>query len=649
MSEFLLNDELVAKYLDGVADDGDLAALQEQLIANPETADALAALVRFEMLLHARLDGAESISGGLSQFSFDENGTVPFGSATVVSSPLLNDAECHRPTEEESAPRILSSQLPIPNRRVSFGGDGSAIYGTFGYFSSGWPVAYLVATVIFGIGLTIGALVHVSPPAQVARHPAALPSPLSPSSSVVGRITGMADCQWVQSPESRVQRPAVDSRLSSLVSLGDRFILSSGLMEITYNTGARVILQGPVTYEVESAAGGYLSLGKLTARLEKKVASGQWSVASKSEMSSLATSHKPLATSSNPQSLIANPSLSTTHYPLFTVRTPTASVTDLGTEFGVTVSTAGLTQVHVLQGAVDTRISGLRRDQERHEQVRVGHAVQIKPKSVEIESVAFVPQSFVRKLNAPSDTPAEMAYINAVLADEPLAYWPLNEPAHARRFLDRSGNGFYGSAMNQVKAGQAGPLLGNSRALGFEGKGYVDVGRHDEFARINDFTLEAWVCIGDIASQFAARVISATPGGVLSTDWPGRSHGWSLEASRQTNPNGVLPPAILRFTKYGVKDFEISIPSEMASEDRWVHVAVVCDRDNTAHFYLNGKHRQSVVADKAGKAGPVWLEIGGGTINDTEFWHGRLSHLAVYPQALNPRQIENHYNQRREK
>ena len=35
-----------------------------------------------------------------------------------------------------------------------------------------------------------------------------------------------------------------------------------------------MILQGPVTYEVESKDGGFLSLGKLTARLERKAASG---------------------------------------------------------------------------------------------------------------------------------------------------------------------------------------------------------------------------------------------------------------------------------------------------------------------------------------------------------------------------------------
>ncbi len=32
----------------------------------------------------------EEISGGLSQFSFDENGTVPFGSTTVIDSPVLS-------------------------------------------------------------------------------------------------------------------------------------------------------------------------------------------------------------------------------------------------------------------------------------------------------------------------------------------------------------------------------------------------------------------------------------------------------------------------------------------------------------------------------------------------------------------------------
>ena len=60
---------------------------------------------------------------------------------------------------------------------VPFAFLGNTIHGTVGYFSSGWPVAYLMATVIFGIGLLIGSLVPVSQPVQVARQ-SSVPSPV---------------------------------------------------------------------------------------------------------------------------------------------------------------------------------------------------------------------------------------------------------------------------------------------------------------------------------------------------------------------------------------------------------------------------------------------------------------------------------------
>jgi hypothetical protein len=227
---------------------------------------------------------------------------------------------------------------------------------TVGYFTSGWPVAYLAATVILGIGLVIGAITHVSQPTLMVHQSSltgkGLTSPES-DAPVVGRITGMVECRWegsgvgVQGSEDGGQRLAISGQqlqstshyplaTNHSVCLGDRIALNSGLMEITYNSGAKVILQGPVTYEVESAAGGYLSVGKLTVRLEKRSAvSGQRSEAT------------------NPQSLIPNPSLPPDLCPLlFSVRTPTAVVTDLGTEFGVEVSPELGTRVCVLQGRV---------------------------------------------------------------------------------------------------------------------------------------------------------------------------------------------------------------------------------------------------------------------------------------------------------
>ena len=74
---------------------------------------------------------------------------------------------------------------------------GGAWHGTVGYFSSGWPLAYLVATVIFGVGLLVGSVVHVSQPAQVARQ-SSVPSRTDAETKkeIVGKITGMVDCEW---------------------------------------------------------------------------------------------------------------------------------------------------------------------------------------------------------------------------------------------------------------------------------------------------------------------------------------------------------------------------------------------------------------------------------------------------------------------
>ena len=141
--------------------------------------------------------------------------------------------------------------LPLPLRPTpTF--FATTLHNTAGYFSEGMPLAYLVATFVTGLGLLIGSLIPASHPEQVARS--SVPSVVAePKAGSVGRITGMVDCKW---------------NGGSRVSLGQKCQLASGLMEITYDTGAKVILQGPVTYQVE-ANGGYLAVGKLTGKLER--------------------------------------------------------------------------------------------------------------------------------------------------------------------------------------------------------------------------------------------------------------------------------------------------------------------------------------------------------------------------------------------
>lgn len=116
--------------------------------------------------------------------------------------------------------------------------------------------------------------------------------------------------------------------------------LESGVAEVTYTDGARVILQGPAHYSIESAQHGVLHSGRLIARV--------------------------------PQQAIG-----------FTVRTATTEIIDLGTEFGVVAEEAGATEVHVFDGAVDVQPRGRGAGPVYKERLVAGQAKRIEPPSAE--------------------------------------------------------------------------------------------------------------------------------------------------------------------------------------------------------------------------------------------------------------------------
>ncbi len=248
---------------------------------------------------------------------------------------------------EASLKEFISTQQ-APPRQLAPSFLSAAYHGTIGFFSQELPFSLLIGTVLTGLGLWFASMVYVSSPDKIARDSSSLPSKTTfdPTLKVVGRITGMVDCKWAD--------PNTETFNGANVLLGRKYVLASGLMEITYNTGAKVILQGPVTYEAESN-GGYLSVGKLTGKLEKKVASGQW----------------PVTTSSNPQSLIPNP---------FVIHTPTATVTDLGTEFGVEVQPNRRQDVVVFQGQVRVSlVADVKTQQNRSVLLAQGQSFCIEP------------------------------------------------------------------------------------------------------------------------------------------------------------------------------------------------------------------------------------------------------------------------------
>jgi hypothetical protein len=258
----------------------------------------------------------------------------------------------------------------------------SALYSSVGWFSSGWPVAYLISTVILSVGILTSSLIPASRAPQIATHSpdaAQLQSQPEPARKVVGHITGTMNCQWSD---------AAAASDGGRVLLGRRYALAGGLLEITYGTGAKVILQGPATFEVDSDRGGHLSLGRLTARLEG------------------ATSHKSEIRNPKSETISKAPNLQISK---FVVRTPTAVVTDLGTEFGVEVAKSGETTSHVYRGSV--RVQPVGRVGERcgdalvlvaNESVRTRKTDQPGGLSVVLHRVSIDPGVFVRQIDARS-------------------------------------------------------------------------------------------------------------------------------------------------------------------------------------------------------------------------------------------------------
>ncbi|MBN1395824.1 MAG: hypothetical protein JW959_12450 [Pirellulales bacterium] len=185
----------------------------------------------------------------------------------------------------------------------------------------------------------------------------------------VGRVTGMKDCRWAE--------PDAGTYLGASAPLGREYALASGLMEITYQSGAKVILEGPCSYTVESPAAGFLARGKLTARIVQQ---------------------RPAASAAD-----AKPQA------VFSICTPTALVIDLGTEFGVEVAENGDATSHVFQGSVQVKILSSpangkgARDEGSIVQLAAGESVLVIKD--EAESVRFTrpatPLKFVRRIYEP--------------------------------------------------------------------------------------------------------------------------------------------------------------------------------------------------------------------------------------------------------
>ncbi len=236
---------------------------------------------------------------------------------------------------------------PLPNE----GGTGqSPILGFLGDLGqqgidlSSKPTRFsmLVAAAVIGSLLTLLAI-WAAPLYRKGNRPQ--PNPTAPP-DYVARLTRTIDCQWAE-PQTAPVRGAH-------LRVGQQLALDGGLVEIVFDSGAKVIIEGPGVLAIASTSGARLDRGKLVAMVPD-AATG------------------------------------------FTITTPDALLRDLGTEFGVEIDGSGRTRLCVFQGAVSVETPDA-----PDTIVRAGQAVSVETAlGTAVLAAPARPDHFVRNLPKP--------------------------------------------------------------------------------------------------------------------------------------------------------------------------------------------------------------------------------------------------------
>ena len=121
----------------------------------------------------------------------------------------------------------------------------------------------------------------------------------------VAQLTRSRDAVWSEGTAA----PAHQSPLAA----GQRLSLASGCIEVSFDSGAVTVVEGPAIFEVQSSKQGFLGQGRAVARV--------------------------------PQSAKG-----------FAIETDSVRVVDLGTEFGIEVDASQNTEIHVLTGVVEAYV-----------------------------------------------------------------------------------------------------------------------------------------------------------------------------------------------------------------------------------------------------------------------------------------------------
>lgn len=420
--------------------------------------------------------------------------------------------------------------------------------------------------------------------------PASAVKPSAPALTAddfVAQLTGTKGCQWANSnlavlPGERLHK-------------GQRLELAKGFAEITFDSGAQIVLQGPASFDVKSAWAATLNHGTLKASIPPEAMG-------------------------------------------FSISNPTVEVVDLGTEFTMFADAIGAaTEVLVLKGEIEAQPNATSDQQ----------PILLREK----ESRRFATSG----VSPVHDGDKQFAQISRPLPLDhfipPTDYmhWSFDEADGGAFKADASGTLFSAADLRLVNVPPEGLAATHApgkwgQALRFDGHLYARAAFPD-ISENTPHTVSFWVRVPRDANLFNAYSMVAW--GVNNKQFG--SHPVHIGWNRNPNEGTV---GVLR-TDYGGG---FAVGSTPLRDGHWHHVSVVLipDEDGKASMqvmqYVDGRLEGegkpsppgSEVFTKIGNAtsGTLWLGCRLG-LNDVrqERFRGEIDELYIADRALEPQEI----------
>lgn len=380
--------------------------------------------------------------------------------------------------------------------------------------------------------------------------------------------------------------PAVGSVLPK-----GRLAFESGVVQIEFFSGARVILEGPADIDLVSSNEALCTLGKLRAVVPPQ-AQG------------------------------------------FAVRTPAMKIVDRGTEFGLRLDRGGAAEVHVFQGLVDIDTRGARSELPVGRALRIDRAGAATPIAADPEAFVTLSDLTLRSAEEAKSRYARWGGASERLRQDPriAVYYSFNEAPEWTREL---------RSQRPERSPLDGAIIGarwtegrwaGKKALEFKCPG--DRVRFQDAGEYESLTLMSWVRVDALDRPFSGLMLTDgwTSG---SVHWQITQHGTlrlGIHGDRQSN------------------DYDTPVLFKPGLFGRWIHLCTVYDRAaREVVHYVDGRlvNRLPLKFDTQLRLGAVELGNWGvplqGNVYAVRNLNGRMDEFALFGKALGAEEIRGLY------